>query len=161
MFNTKNEGEIWWYDPNFFFCVCVCVYLSRATPMGHGSSQPEVQLELQPLACAIATATPHLSRICDRHHSPQPSQIPNPLSKARDGTCVLMDTIGSVNGWAKTGSPFFFFSFFLGPHPQHMEVPVLWGQIGATAASLCHSHSNTGSEPHLRPTPQLRATLDP
>ena len=24
------------------------------------------------------------------------------------------------------------------------------GQIGATAASLYHSHSNTGSEPHLR-----------
>ena len=26
------------------------------------------------------------------------------------------------------------------------------GQIGATAAGLHHSHSNTGSEPHLRPT---------
>ena len=23
------------------------------------------------------------------------------------------------------------------------------GRIGAAAASLCHSHSNTGSEPHL------------
>ena len=29
------------------------------------------------------------------------------------------------------------------------------GHIGATAASLHHSHSNTRSEPHLRPTPQL------
>ena len=28
------------------------------------------------------------------------------------------------------------------------------GQIGAAAASLHHSHSNTGSEPHLQPTPQ-------
>ena len=46
----------------------------------------------------------------------------------------------------------FFFSFFFlgGSHPQYMEVP-----------SLQHSHSNIGSEPHLRPTPQLRATLDP
>ena len=33
------------------------------------------------------------------------------------------------------------------------------GQIGATAAGLCHS--NTGSEPHLRPIPQLTATPDP
>ena len=31
------------------------------------------------------------------------------------------------------------------------------GRIGAVAASLHHSHSNMGSEPHLRPTPQLTA----
>ena len=31
------------------------------------------------------------------------------------------------------------------------------GPIGAVATSLCQSHSNTGSEPHLRPTPQLTA----
>ena len=35
------------------------------------------------------------------------------------------------------------------------------GQIGATAASLHHGHSNAGSKPHLRPTPQLKATPDP
>ena len=35
------------------------------------------------------------------------------------------------------------------------------GWIGATAASLHHSHSKTRSEPHLRPPPQLTATLDP
>ena len=35
------------------------------------------------------------------------------------------------------------------------------GRTGATAASLCHSHSNTGSRLGLRPTPQLTATPDP
>ena len=35
------------------------------------------------------------------------------------------------------------------------------GPIGAVAAGLRHSHSNVGSEPHLRPTPQLTATPDP
>ena len=35
------------------------------------------------------------------------------------------------------------------------------GQIGATAAGLHHSHSNVGSEPRLRPTPQLAAMPDP
>ena len=30
------------------------------------------------------------------------------------------------------------------------------GQIGATSASLHHSYSNTGSEPHLRPTHSSR-----
>ena len=33
------------------------------------------------------------------------------------------------------------------------------GQIGATAAGLYHSH--TESEPRLPPTPQLTAMLDP
>ena len=35
------------------------------------------------------------------------------------------------------------------------------GRIGAAAASLCQSHSNTGSEPRLQPTPQLTTTPDP
>ena len=36
-----------------------------------------------------------------------------------------------------------------------------WGQIGAAAASLHHRHSNATSKPHLQPTPQLSAMLDP
>ena len=35
------------------------------------------------------------------------------------------------------------------------------GRIGAVAAGLRQSHSNTGPEPRLQPTPQLTATLDP
>ena len=35
------------------------------------------------------------------------------------------------------------------------------GQNGAAAAGLHHSHSNAGSEQHLRPIPQLTAILDP
>ena len=35
------------------------------------------------------------------------------------------------------------------------------GQIGATAASPHHSHSNARSEPCLQSTPQLMATPDP
>ena len=31
------------------------------------------------------------------------------------------------------------------------------GRMGAAAAGQCHSHSNSGSEPHLQPTPQLMA----
>ena len=36
------------------------------------------------------------------------------------------------------------------------------GLIGATSGGLCHSHnhSNIGSEPSLRPTPQLMAMPD-
>ena len=35
------------------------------------------------------------------------------------------------------------------------------GLISAVATGLHHSHSNRGSEPHLWPTPQLMAMLDP
>ena len=35
------------------------------------------------------------------------------------------------------------------------------GRIGAAAASLRQSHSNAGSEPRLRPTPQLTAMPEP
>ena len=35
------------------------------------------------------------------------------------------------------------------------------GPTGAVVRGLRQSHSNTGTEPHLRPTPQLMATPDP
>ena len=51
-------------------------------------------------------------------------------------------------------------SLFLGgPHPYGGSQAR--GPIGAAAADLHHSHSNKGSEPRLRPTPQLMATPDP
>ena len=50
-----------------------------------------VESELYPLAYATAIAKPDPSHICDLHHSSQQRQILNPLSKARDSTCVLMD----------------------------------------------------------------------
>ena len=56
----------------------------------------------------------------------------------------------------------FILSFlFLGPHPQHMEVPRLGVESGAVAAGLHHSHSHTRSKPRLQPTPQLTETPDP
>ena len=49
-----------------------------------------------------------------------------------------------------------FYLCFLRLHLQHMEVSRLGkGWIRAAAASICHSHSNTISEPHLWPMPQV------
>ena len=45
--------------------------------------------------------------------------------------------------------------------PAAYRVSKARGQIAGTAASLRHSHSNIGSELHLRPTPQLMAMPDP
>ena len=54
----------------------------------------------------------------------------------------------------------FIFIFF-------MVAPAAYGSSGArdwiraAAASLCHSHSNAGSEMRLRPTPLFTSMLDP
>ena len=56
--------------------------------------------------------------------------------------------------------PLPFFSFFKG-HTRGIWRFWARDQIGAAAASLCQSHSNSASELHLRPTPQLAAVPDP
>ena len=55
---------------------------------------------------------------------------------------------------------FCFFAFFRAA-PAAYGGSQARGQIGAVATGLHQSHSNVGSEPHLQPTPQLMATLDP
>ena len=49
------------------------------------------KLELQLLTYTTATM-PHQSCICDLHRSSWQCQILNPLSEARDQTCILTDT---------------------------------------------------------------------
>ena len=51
-----------------------------------------VELELQPLAYATVTAMWDLSHVCNLPHGSQQLQILNPLIKAWDQTCILMDT---------------------------------------------------------------------
>jgi len=51
-----------------------------------------VESELQLLASATATATWDSSHVCDLHHSSRQLQILNPLSEARDGTCLPLGT---------------------------------------------------------------------
>ena len=60
-----------------------------------------------------------------------------------------------------------FLSFFLCLFAISWIAPTAYGgsqargPIGAVAASLHQSHSNSGSEPSLQPTPQLTAMPDP
>ena len=55
--------------------------------------RPGGKLDLQMLAYATAIAMLVPSRVSDLHHSSWQRWIVNPLSKARDQTRVLMDTI--------------------------------------------------------------------
>ena len=54
-----------------------------------------------------------------------------------------------------------FYFFLLMAPPEVYGSSQGRGPVRATAAGLCHSHSNVGSKLHLRPTPQLMARLDP
>ena len=62
-----------------------------------------VESELQLPAYTTATGDP--SRVCDLHHSSRQPRILNPLSEARDGTSILMDTGQAHYHWATTGTP--------------------------------------------------------
>ena len=55
------------------------------------------ELELQLLAYTTATATPDPRHVCDLHHILWQHWILNPLIKARNQTCVLMDTSWVLN----------------------------------------------------------------
>ena len=74
------------------FSLSLFFFFFRAAPMAFGGSQDGAKLELQLPAYATATASWDPSPICDLHHSSLQCQILNPLSEARDGTHILMDT---------------------------------------------------------------------
>ena len=56
-----------------------------------------VKSELQVQAYAIGTAMPDVSCVCDPLHSLQQHWILNLLNKARNQTCILMDTTQVLN----------------------------------------------------------------
>ena len=58
-------------------------------------------------------------------------------------------------------SSFLIFFFLFRAAPMAYGGSQARGPIRVIAAGLYHSHSNLGSEPPLRPTPQLMAMPDP
>ena len=73
-----------------------------------------VKLELHLPGYTTARATPDPSRICDLHHDLQQCLIINPLSRARDGTHILMDTSWVLNLLSHNGNSIWLLFFF--PH---------------------------------------------
>ena len=63
-----------------------------------------VESELQLPAYTTATATQDPNCICNLQHSSRQRRIPDPLSKARDQTQVLVDT-SQVHFCCTTGTP--------------------------------------------------------
>ena len=85
-YDTHCNGLFFWLV--FYFIL----FFLRATPVAYGSSQARGELELQLIAYSTATATWDPSHVGDLHHSSRQRWIPDPLSKAGDRTCILIDT---------------------------------------------------------------------
>jgi len=75
------------------------------------------------------------------------------LASIREGPCAFC-----YGGYEPLS--FFLLLLFFRASPKAYGGSYARGQIRSVDAGLHHSHSNTGSEPYLQPTPQLMATLD-
>ena len=76
----------------------VCLFFAlRATPRAYGSSQTRGRI-------GATAAGLHHSCICHLHHNSWQCRILNPLSGARDRTCILMDTSWTGYCWATMGT---------------------------------------------------------
>ena len=96
----------------FFFLFCflfLFVFLVfcpfRAHPQHMEVPRLGVESEVFLPAYTTATAMPDPSHICDLHCSPWQRQILNPLSKARDRTCILMVPSRVCFHCSMTGTP--------------------------------------------------------
>ena len=77
----------------FYFILFLFYFCFLRPHLRHmGVPRLEVDSELQLPAHTRATATRDLSHICDLHQSSWQHQSPDPLSKARDPTHILIDT---------------------------------------------------------------------
>uniref|UniRef100_A0A8D1PF60 RRM domain-containing protein n=1 Tax=Sus scrofa TaxID=9823 RepID=A0A8D1PF60_PIG len=103
----------------------------------------------------------NLSHRCHLPHTCSNAGSFNPLCWARGQTYA-----SSANRVTAAVAFFFCFVLFSCLFAISWAAPGAYGgsqargPIGAVAAGLCQSHSNTGSEPRLQPTPQLTATPD-
>ena len=88
-----------------------------------------VKSKLQLQVHGTATAMPDLSHIFDLSHSLWQCQILNPLSEARDGTHILMDTSRIHFCCTTTGTLTFVFVL---RHPHYIQLSLLSSQPPTT-----------------------------
>ena len=78
----------------------------------------ELELQLLAFTTATATATQDPSRVCNLHHSLWQHWVLNPLSKARDQTCILTDASQIHFLLSHYGNSIFFLLFNKGNYIQ-------------------------------------------
>ena len=155
MFPVKSEFQV----NNTGFCFLF--FVKGPHPRHMEIPRLGFESELQLLAYSTATAIPDPSPICNLYHNSGQCRILNPLSEARDQTCLLMGTSRVLNPLSHNGNSYMtFYLLFvyclLGPHLQHMEVPRLGVALelqlpaytSVTAvpdlSSICNLHYSSG-----------------
>ena len=104
--HPKKRRSVWkicaslWYNKDFLVWEFFCLF--RAAPAAYRSSQARGRIRATAAGLHHSTATRDLSCIWDLHHSSEHRRILNPWSKAREQTCVLMDTSWVHYWWTTT-----------------------------------------------------------
>ena len=80
----------------------ICFFISRAVPEAYGCFQARGQIGTATAGLYHSHSNAGPSCICNLHHSSRQRRILNPLSEAKDRTCVLRDTSRSHFCWART-----------------------------------------------------------
>lgn len=105
-------------------------------------------MEVPSLGDESATAMPDPSPTCDPHHSSWQRRMLNPLSEARDQTCVFMDTSRVLNLLSHNRNYYYCYCCgcccYLGAIPWPVEFPDQ-GSHPSCSCNLHHSYGNTGS----------------
>ena len=87
------------------------------------------------------------SHVCELHHSSRQRWILNPLSKARDQTCVLVDASQIRFHWAMLGMPCFYWEANLCQAWFHVlsiktdKIPNLWVYFSVVLDMIHKVHS--------------------
>ena len=97
----KKKNKVGFFPTSFFLFSFLGPHLRHMKVPRLG-----VKSELQLLTYTTATETQDPSRVCNLHHSSQQHQILNPLSKARDGIHILVDTSRIRNPLSHDGCGF-------------------------------------------------------
>ena len=92
---TLEDGKL----KTFFFSFCFLGSYPRHMEVPRLGVKSELLLQ----AYTTATATPDPSLVCNLHHSSR--RIPEPLGKARNRTCILMDASWIHFHCTTTGTP--------------------------------------------------------
>ena len=88
----------------FYFILLYFILFYFKGPHLQHREFPRLGFEGSNWSCCLRTTTarPDPSRVCDLHRS---SRFPNPLSEARDGTCILLDASEICFRRATMGAP--------------------------------------------------------
>ena len=129
-FANGPKWEGWWISIHnlccqlTWFCFCSFLFLFVFVFLGPHLRHLEVprlrvklELQLPAYTHSHSNTGSEPSRVCDLHHSSGQHQILNPLSQARDWTCILMKASQICFHWTSMGIPINSFDFEI--YKQH------------------------------------------